>query len=469
MLRSLWVTAVYALFLVGGLVAPFVMALGYIWVDNFTPQNVVYSILTEIPVSQIMAIATIGMYVLRDRKHPPRIGLTMMLMMLMLFWCTYTTFDDPVSPIDARSKWDWASKVILFALFMPALFRSRTQIEAFLHIFVLSLSAQVLPYAAKTLISGGNYGANLGLVSGNSNLAEGSTLATVAAIAAVYSVHLARFQTILPKWRVIRWGYFGMAAACIVAGIGTYERDALVGAGVLGGALWLRSRHKLAWATGVVLLAIAMSGFLFETNSPWVARMMTIRDIHESSMYGRILVWQWTWDFLQTHPFGGGFYAYVTDTISFPPTPAYPDPVIIHGKAFHSIYFELLGEQGWPGLFLFLGLIATSFRNLSRAKSIALKSESMAWMIDLAYGIQVSLVMLLLCGAFISIAFQPVMYYAFAVSVMLREHARRVQLRQLEDAVRRAERDEQRRADLGEEITADPWQELMGAKSAHAI
>jgi probable O-glycosylation ligase (exosortase A-associated) len=340
---------------------------------------------------------------------------------------------------------------------MPALFRSRVQIESFLQIYVLSLSAQFLPFAAKTLISGGAYGASFGLVAGNDGLAEGSTLATVCMIAAVICLHLGRYQIILPSWRIMKWGYFGLAFACFVAAIGTYERDALVGIVVVAGALWLRSRRKLMWAAIAGVAFVALGGYMVESNSTWVQRMMTIGDAHEGSSYGRILVWEWTLDFVREHPFGGGFYAYVIDTITIPGTGANPEPVVIHGKAFHSIYFELLGEQGWPGLGLFFAMVTATFLTLRRITRLCRTMEGMAWAADLAVTLMIALSVLLVCGAFIGIAFQPEMYYTFAMAVMLRQHVRGVRRRILEESLKRAEREDQRRAELGDGYGENAW------------
>jgi probable O-glycosylation ligase (exosortase A-associated) len=445
------------MFLCAGLMAPFALGLGYIWVDNFSPQKIVYSILTEIPVSQVMAIGAILTYLLADRRHPPHVNAITILMLCMLVWCTFTTFNDPVAPIQAEWKWDWAAKTILFSLFMPAMFRSRIQIEAFLQIYVLSLSAQFLPFAAKTIISGGSYGTNLGLLSGNTGLSEGSTLATVCMIAAVFSLHLAKYQTILPNWRIVRLGYLGMFIACIATGVGTYERDALVGIGVVLGAQWLRSPRKILWALAVGVAVAALGGYVIEANSSWLQRMMTIGDTQESSSLGRLLVWEWTLDFAKSHPLGGGFYSYVTDTITYPATPEFPEAVTIHGKAFHSIYFELLGEQGWPGLALFGGLVTATLMTLRRVRSLSSRMEGMEWARDLAGTMTVAVVVLLVCGAFISIAFQPEMYYTFSMAVMLREHVRGVRRRIVEEDLKRAEREERRRGEVGEELGHNEW------------
>ena len=54
MLRSLWLTAIYLGFLGIGTSAPFVLTLGYLWVDTFQPQNVSWILLKQVPVAMIM-------------------------------------------------------------------------------------------------------------------------------------------------------------------------------------------------------------------------------------------------------------------------------------------------------------------------------------------------------------------------------------------------------------------------------
>jgi putative inorganic carbon (HCO3(-)) transporter len=426
MLRSLYLSLVYGMFLCAGIMAPFAFGLGYVWVDNFTPQRVVYSILTDLPVSEIMAVGCIGAYLFMDRRAPPRPNLVTLLGIAMLCWITYTTFSLAVEPEFAYAKWNWAFKTVIFALFMPALFRSRTQIEAFMQIYVFSLGAQYLPFAGKTLLSGGRYGASFGVVAGNSGLAEGSTLATACMIAALMCLYLARHQTILPNLRIVRLMFIGMAAACVIAGIGTYERTALIGIAVVAGTLWLQSRRKLTYGLLAFGAIAAFALYLMTSESEWAQRMLTISDTQESSTQGRLLVWRWTLNFVQTHPFGGGFYAYMTDTIAYPPSTDLPEGAIVHGKAFHSIYFEMLGENGWPGLILFLCMMGASVWTLLRVRWQSRKIPGMEWCVALAGVGMSSIAILMTCGAFISIAFQPEMYYAVALSVMLGQHVRRV-------------------------------------------
>jgi putative inorganic carbon (HCO3(-)) transporter len=416
MLRSLWLSMVYGVFLCGGLVAPFALGLGYVWIDTFTPQRVAYSILTDFPVSAVMAGAAVAAYFLMDRKHPPRPNLIMVLIVAMGAWVTYTTDNLAVAPELAWLKWNWAIKTIAFAAFMPFLFRSRVQIEAFLQIYVFSAAVQILPYAAKTVLSGGSYHANLGLLTGNSGLAEGSTLSTVAIMSVPIILWLRRHSVILPRSKVTDIMY-----------IGTFERTGLVAIVIVAVALWLRSKHKLRYALIGGLAGVAVALTVIKPDSEWVGRMSTITHYdQEGSAYGRILVWEWTLNFAKTHPFGGGFNSFVVDLITFPSTDGSP-PAVIHGKAFHNMYFEMLGEHGWLGLGLFVSLLGATLLTLLRVARKCRRLPGMEWCRDLALSLLATEAVLAVCGNFIGIAFQPEVYYLFAVTAMLGAHVRGVE------------------------------------------
>ena len=426
MLRSLWLSMIYGMFLFGGLVAPFALGLGYVWVDTFTPQRVAYSILTDLPVSAIMGAAMFGAYLLIDRKYPPRPTLIMVLIVVFGCWVTFTTLTCAVAPEVAWPKWNWAIKTLCFAAFMPFLFRSRIQIEAFLQVYLFSAAIQIIPYGVKTLLSGGSYHANLALLSGNSGLAEGSTLATVAIMAVPLLLWLRKHTLILPRVSVVRLMYLGLAIAAISASIGTLERTGLVAIVVVAIALWLQSRYKIRWALVAAALIPILVFVVVRPDSDWAERMSTITQYNqESSSLGRILVWEWTLKFVQSHPFGGGFNAYVVDTVTFLGDGQTP-PLVVHGKAFHNMYFEVLGEHGWVGLGLFLTLLGVGAATLLRVARQCRGNEDMAWCRDLALALLSSEAVLAVSGCFIGIAFQTEVYYLLATTTTLGSYVRRV-------------------------------------------
>ena len=420
MLRSLYITMIYVSFLVFGAAAPFMFSLGYVWVDTFYPQAVVYEILNQLPVSLIMAVAALGGYAMLDRRKG-RLTAISCLLMLFATWVTLSTAFWAEVPTAAWDKWNYAFKTISVGAFLPFVFRSRIQIEAFLQIYLFSIAVHFLPVGIKTMISGGGYGRQLGIIGGNSLLAEGSTLATVALMLVPIILYLRRNSRIMPRNLLTDLLYVGLAVAAVAAAIGTYERTALIGLVVVGAGLWLSSRRKLLFGAIGVMAALAIS---LLTSSAWNDRISTVSDYNtEGSALGRILVWRWTLNYVAGHPFGGGFNAYIIDRIQFPPDPD-GHVLVVHGKAFHSIYFEVLGEQGWFGLALFALIVGFALYQLRTVARLTRRVEEMAWARELAYALQVALLTLLACGAFIGIGFQPMFYYLVGISACLREHVR---------------------------------------------
>ena len=418
MLRSAYVTLIYLSFLFMGAAAPFVLSLGYVWVDTFDPQAVATEFLNVFPVSMVMAVAAIVGFVLIDRRKG---GLTIISVILAAFavWITLSTALWAEVPASAWVKWNYASKTICFAAFVPFVFRSRVQIEAFLQIYLFSIMLHFLPVGIKTLYSGGGYGRALGVIGGNSLLSEGSTLAGVSLMLVPIILCLRRITIILPRGRSTSLLYLGLAVAAVAAAVGTYERTALIGMAVAGIGLWLTARRKVLY--GSVSLAVVLCAY-FLTSGAWSDRISTVKDFNsEGSALGRLLVWEWTLGYVGTHPLGGGFNVYLIDRIVLPGGPD-GAPVVVNGKAFHSIYFEVLGEQGWVGLGLFGLLIATSFLQLRAVRHQTRDVAQMEWAHDLANSLQVALMTILACGSFVGIAFQPMIYYLFTISACLRRH-----------------------------------------------
>ncbi len=422
-MRDLLLLAVYGGFLVLGAAAPFVLALGYVWVDAFRPQEVSYGLLTSLPVSMMMGAAAVGGWFMLDRREPARPGPIVVLMLLFALWCTLSTAYWAAVPTTAWWKWNWAFKTMVFAAFIPLVIRSRVQIEALLQVYLLAIAAHFLPFAGKTIIAGGGYGHNLGLIQGNSGLAEGATLATAALLLVPIALFLGKHTRVMPRIRLTRLLYLGLAIAAVVAAVGTYQRTALIGMAVLAVFLLLQSRRK--WLTALAI-CIGVSGVALLTTDAWTERISTIRDYRqESSALTRLLVWQWTLRYVQEHPFGGGFGVSEISRIVLPPTPDEEGPQTVIGRAFHSIYFEVLGEQGWLGFALFFGMVGAALLAQQEVIRRARRMPGFEWAGDLAKALRASLAIFLACGAFIGIAFQPMFYFLLAVSASLLHQVRR--------------------------------------------
>ena len=135
----------------------------------------------------------------------------------------------------------------------------------------------------------------------------------------------------------------------------------------------------------------------------------------------RLVVWDWTIKYALAHPFGGGFNAFVINRVEL------PSGHVEFGRAYQSIYFEMLGAHGWLGLALFLGVTSHSFIGLRRLARRTRTIPHLVWCADLSDALQAGMVVFATAGAFVDIAFQPEIWYFIALSISLREYVRRAE------------------------------------------
>lgn len=411
-----------------GLKRPFLLVLGYIYVDIVAPQRLSYLLLNTVPVSLIMvALAVLG-WALFDDKRDVRIVPRQVLMVLLLIYCGVTTLYADL-PVDALTKWDWAWKALAFGIFLPLTLTTRLRVESVALFMTLSAASIIIVGGIKTLVSGGGYGELNLMVSNNSGLYEGSIISAVAIAIIPLILWLARYGSIYPRdWRV-RLVAGALVFACLLIPVGTQARTGIICIVVLG-VLMLRSTQRRAVYIAGVALALLIAIPLLPSG--FTERMDTIKGYRaDNSASTRIAVWAWTWDYVQEHPFGGGFDAYRQNRIRVVMTDSAADksaPMVEYdqSRAYHSSYFEMLGEQGFPGLVLWL-LIHVG--GLVRMEMVRIRNKAAAereWIAGLATALQQAHIVYLVGSLFVGIAFQPFIYMLVGLQIGLDTYARRL-------------------------------------------
>lgn len=433
-----------------GIKRPFLFVLAYAYVDIVSPQRLTYLLFNALPVSQIViALAILGWALFEDKRNM-RVATRQALLLALLVYCGITTLGADF-PVEALEKWDWVWKALAFAIFLPLTLHTRLRIEALILYLILCAASIIIVGGIKTLASGGGYGVLHLMVTNNSGLYESSTIATVAIAIVPLILWLIRHGTIYPpEWRVSVFGY-ALAFACVLIPIGTEARTGLVCIGVLGLLLLRFNRRRFVWlgligATGLMALPLLPATF--------TDRMETIQDYKaDSSASTRLAVWAWTWDYAKDHPLGGGFEAYRANELRIEKTETdqrgaqTEQKQIVEydaGRAYHSAYFEMLGEQGFPGLILWLLVQAIGLWRMEalRRRYVRRNREREAWVAPLAIALQHAQIIYLVGALFVGIAFQPFMLMLVGVQIGLDTYLRR---REREAAFRplvaRAERD----------------------------
>jgi probable O-glycosylation ligase (exosortase A-associated) len=432
-MQSLFLTAVFSSLMFMGFTAAFAAALGFVWVDIVKPQQLAYSIINDLPLSLVAAVTTLFLFAAKDKKFAPKFGGILLLLTLLTVWVTFTASLSDF-PTRAWAKWDWASKVLIFAVLIPYIFRSRVQIEAFILVFVFAASTIFFSAGIKTLLGSGGYGVLAIMGSGNTGLAESSTLALVCVMLIPLVVFVMRHSLLLPKNRLMTGLFVGIIVTALAAVIGTSARTGVIAVVVLCVLSILKSKKKLWWFAGIGIAALVVMN-LDLSSTRWGARMSTIESYNaDSSALGRLKVWEWTLNFVGSHPLGGGFDAYMYNRIAAVSSDGivqYLPEWQVGGKAFHSIYFEVLGEQGIFGFALYFSIILLTLLTLRRIKKTWRNYAGMAWVVALSDALTAAILVFLAGGAFVGIAYQPYIFYMVSLTVAIDQYARRAAREQL--------------------------------------
>ena len=419
-----------------GLRRPFLWVLAYLYIDIVAPQKIGWGLIQTIPVSLIAFGAAFAGWLLLDTKEGSRFTFRQGLILALLGWCALTlSWAD--FPESAANKWDWVWKALVFAIFLPLTLRTRLRIEAAALFLVLSAATIIINGGVKTILGGGGYGTLSLLVDDNAGLYEGSTISTVAIAIIPLTIWCARNGSLFPRSWPVYLFTAGLVFSCLLIPVGTQTRTGLLCIGLLCGLymrfLSFKNRFLFSALAGISLLAAIP--FLPES---YTQRMQTIEN-HEGdeSASTRVAVWMWTLDYVGENPLGGGFDSYLGNSFTYN-TRQVTDlgggnvsvdyvQVTDKGRAFHSSYFELLGEQGWPGLILWLWLNALGLLHMEwiyrkLRKSQVPQERSYA---ELAMALQMGHIIYLFGSLFVGIGYQPFIYMLIGLQIGLHALVRR--------------------------------------------
>lgn len=405
---------------------PFLFTLVYAYVDIVSPQRLSYFLLNSVPLSLVLfALAFLG-FLVADDKRDIRVSPRWFLLIVLLSYCGYTT-SVAVEPVAALEKWNWVWKALVFASFLPLTLRTKLRMEATILCMVLCVSALIVTGGIKTAAGGGGYGSLVILIDDNSGLFEGSIISCVAITIIPLILWLAKHGTVFPPDWKVRLYAAALILACLLIPVGTQARTGLVCIAVLCILLLRHARRRVLYLIGIAFVGMIAVPFL---PASFTERADTLKNYKaDESASTRVAVWAWTWEYVQDHPLGGGFDVYRQNHIRYDiansgdasSETSEPKEIVDQGRAFHSSYFEMLGEQGFPGLIIWLiihlggvwrmEVISRLYRRRDRPDEV--------WVAPLATALQNSQIIYLVGSLFVGIAFQTFFYMLIALQIGL--------------------------------------------------
>lgn len=370
------------------------------WVSLMNPHRLTWGYAYQMHVAVIVGGATLIAWVAsRERKLPPMTAPNVWLL-LFTFWVSISTYF-ALSPT-ATIYWDEVIKILFMTFVATCIVNSRPRIRQLVWVVALSIAFYGIKGGVWAIMTGGHYrvwGPPGSFIEDNNQLG----VAMIMVMPLLYYLSL----DVTRKW--LRLGLYSGMGFTLIATLCTYSRGALVGLSVTLLVFGIKAKRRLL--TGTVAAAV-FAGALAFLPATWYQRMDTIdRYQQDASAEQRLTVWQFAIRLADDHPLvGGGFnvidnkdvyYHYVSATQT------------VHN--FHSIYFQVLGENGYVGLGLFLGLILTT---LATAQGIIRKTRNlpaMVWAGQLASAIQVSIVGYCSAGSFVNLGFYDLFYVLVAI------------------------------------------------------
>ena len=401
-MRDIFVTAVVFGALPFVLARPYIGILLWTWLSFMNPQRLCWGFAYDFPFAYVVAVVTL--FSLLISREPKRFLWTRETVVLLIFigWMVVTTIFS-VYPILAWPQLDKVAKIQLMVFVTMMVMQSKERLNLLVWVMTLSLAFYGVKGGIFTIVHGGVYhvrGPNGTFIGGDNEMG----------LALIMTIPLLRYLQLIATKVWLRYAMIASIVLCAFAAIGSQSRGAMLGMVVMGAFLWLKSRNKLF--TGL-LTALAAALILMTMPQAWFDRMATIEHYQQDgSAEGRINAWKMAFNLAKDKPLGGGFNCFQRGMFAI----YAPNPRNVHDS--HSIYFEVLGEHGFFGLFLFLVLGLMVWRTASWIIKRARGDPENRWAADLAAMVQVSLVGYASAGAFLGLANFDLYYTLIAVVVL---------------------------------------------------
>ena len=380
---------------------PWIGILGWTWLSIMNPHQLTWT-LREMPFAAAIGGATlIGLFVTKDWRDYSLNRENVTLMVFMLWMCITMPFSMIFD--ESFDLWKRVMKIDLMILVAMVLLHSKRHMMLLTWVLVISIGFFGVKGGAFTILTGGGYkvwGPENTYIEGNNEIA----------LAIVIVIPLMRF---LQMQMTAKWAKTTMTICMVLmamAALGSHSRGALLAIAAMALVLWWRGKNKFTGAITMVVVAVALLSLM---PAEWWDRMNTIKSYQQDeSALGRINAWGMAWNLAKANFFGGGFYIWTGVIFA-----VYgPDPNDVH--AAHSIYFMVLGEQGFVGLFIFLTLFAMVWFTAGGLRIKARGKPETQWLSDLGSMLQVALAGYAVGGAFLSLSYWDLPYNLLVLAVV---------------------------------------------------
>jgi probable O-glycosylation ligase (exosortase A-associated) len=341
----------------------------------------------------------------KETKRVPLNAITV-LMFLLITWTGITTIFaiNEVDSIDSLIKF---SKIILMVFVTISIMNDAKRVNWLVWAIVCSIGYFGIKGGLFTIVSGGHF-----RVWGptGSFIADNNALALAILMVIPLMIYLAKSTQ--HKW--IRIGMYVAVLLSMLSVIGSWSRGGLLGLIVLAILLWWRARHRMIIGIMAGFVLVFSVSFI---PPQWFERMNTIENYEkDASATGRLDIWGFALRVANARPIVGGGFEVFVDPVAHD---KWGEGIVVRNV--HSIYFQMLGSHGYPGLIIFLALGYFTLRACRRIRKAAATRPEFEHHGLLASYVSCGLLSFAVSGAFQNLATFDLYYTMIAIAAILQK------------------------------------------------
>jgi putative inorganic carbon (HCO3(-)) transporter len=381
-------------------------------VSLLNPHAFVWSIKSDFPWAYAVAIATLAGYLVFSFDWQRLASWETGLIVVLWLWFTITTMRNTHMPAfmhfsaDTWYRWRFVSKILLMTVVTTSIVNTWERFRWLVLTICACLAILVWKAVPFMILTGGSfrlYGPEGSMLADNNDLG----LALNMTLPMFYFMAQTESN---PKWKRLLGLTFLITIPAVLF---TYSRGAFVGLAVLLLLFVWRSPRRLL-IMPVLLLTCLFA--LFLTPAKWQKRMDFSRKgaLVDQSALSRFNAWTYCWRLASDYPLtGGGFEAFTPELFQ-----RYaPNAADVHGP--HSVYFGVLAEHGFTGLFLYLTLVVSCLVSLGRVRRAARRwGEEVV--VKYASMLNLGMIGFLISGAFLGRAYFDYFFTLVACAIVLK-------------------------------------------------
>ena len=398
---------------------PYIGVCLWIWTALLLPNLNLFGFASNFRYNLIVAVVTLLAVLFSQDKFNRLNNALFYAVSMLIFWFILTSQLALNLPEIVNHELTNVIKIYVLFTITIVVISTKHRLNCVIIALLLGIGYYITVEGLKFITSGGGHQA---FGPGRSIIGDNNHFALAVLMCLPFSVYLARNFT---ENKPLKWLLICFSIGCFITVVATYSRGGFIGLVVFSMLYGVYFKKKGLVAVFIVL-ALSFSAVIVPDK--WANRMDSIKSAStkDNSFLGRVAAWKLSAVIALDRPLvGGGFKAaesfaikqmYLDDfhKLNFIYTPPQEEE---KARAAHSIYFQVLGEHGFVGLFFFSIIILYSLRLTKKTLNLLKRhKENIPWLRDLALAIRSSIIVYCVSGAALNMAYFDLIYLIFALS-----------------------------------------------------